>query len=181
MGLDMYFSAQKYIPGGYNHMKGTEKEKTFDSVLSAVGVPRGIAGSSVTVDIQIGYLRKANAIHSWLVQNIQDGKDECQTSYFSAEKVAELRANIRAILATVDKGEPVQEENFGYKYDTYPDLKLDKALAASLLEPAEGFFFGSQEYDEGYVDDLETADRFLTTMLEHPALKNADFYYHASW
>lgn len=183
MGLDMYFTAQKFVAGGYDHKKGTPEEKQFNDILGILGIPREVAGSSITVNIQVGYLRKANAIHAWLVDNIQEGEDKCQEAYFPTEQITELRDICRRILATVDKGEPVTvKPKFGTgSWEEYPNLKLDKNLAESLLETREGFFFGSYEYDEGYVYDLETAEKFLTNMLENPALKGMDFYYQASW
>lgn len=183
MGLDQYFTAQKFVAGGYDHKKGTPEEKQFNDILAAIDIPREVAGESLTVDLTVGYLRKANAIHGWLVDNIQGGKDECQESYFDTEHITELRDLCRRILATVDKGEPVTVKAlYGHgSWEEYPDLKLDEELAASLLGTREGFFFGSYGYDEGYVYDLETAEKFLTNMLEHPALKGLDFYYRASW
>lgn len=177
MGLDMYFTAKKYLGGGYDHMKNTEEARKFDAILDILDVPRESVLNFLQVELEVGYLRKANAIHSWLVRNIQDGKDECQESYFDVSKITELRDVIRKILATVEKGGPIKHLG----WEEYPDLKLDTALAAELLEPTSGFFFGSQDYDEGYVHNLEIADGFLTRMLEDPALKDAEFYYRASW
>lgn len=182
MGLDMYFTGKLYNAGGYAHMKGTPQAKAYTDILKALDIPTEVAGESLQVEIQTGYLRKANAIHGWLVQNIQDGKDECQHTYFPRDKVTELRDICRRILATVDKGAPVMQKGFGDStYETYPSLKLDTELAAQLLEPTQGFFFGSYELDEWYVSDLETAEKFLTQMLEHPKFQSMDFYYHASW
>lgn len=181
MGLDMYFSGKVYNAGGYDHMKNTPEAKTYAAILKALDFPAELAGESIQVEIRTGYLRKANAIHGWLVQNIQDGRDECQESYFDREKVTELRDICRRILATVEKGEPVKQENFGYEYESFPDLKLDTDLAKELLEPTQGFFFGSYDMDEYYVYDLEEAEKFLTRMLEHEKFQNMDFYYRASW
>mgnify|MGYP003525672828 CR=1 FL=1 len=80
-------------------------------------------------------------------------------------------------LDTVVKGEPSNEHG----YETYPDLTVDAELAKELRPTWEGFFFVSYEIDEWYVNDLETADTFLTNMLEHEGLKDCDFYYHSSW
>lgn len=177
MGLDMYFTAAKASFGGYEHNKGTREAETFDAIIAASGFPREVVQASVEVRAQVGYLRKANAIHAWLVKHIQGGVDDCRTAYFSPEKIAELRDTVRQILDTVVKGEPSNEHG----YETYPDLTVDAELAAELLPPQEGFFFGSYEIDEWYVSDLEVADTFLTIMLEHEGVKDCDFYYHSSW
>ena len=181
MGLDMYFSGKVYNGGGYPHMANTPEAETYADILKALNFPAELAGEAIQVEIRTGYLRKANAIHGWLVQNIQDGRDECQESYFERDKITELRDICRRILATVVKGEPVKQENHGYEYETFPDLTLDQKLAHKLLKPVPGFFFGSYEMDEYYVSDLEETDKFLTQMLEHEKFQNMDFYYRASW
>lgn len=166
MGLDMYFTAAKASFGGYEYNKGTREAETFDAIIAASGFPREAVQDSVEVRAQVGYLRKANAIHAWLVEHIQGGEDDCRTAYFAPEKIAELRDTVRQILGTVVKGEP---------------NNVDAELANEILPPREGFFFGTYEIDEWYVNHLETADTFLTNMLEHEGLKDCDFYYHSSW
>lgn len=39
---------------------------------------------------EVGYLRKANQIHAWMVDNVQDGEDDCGYYEVSREKVEEL-------------------------------------------------------------------------------------------
>lgn len=177
MGLDQYFTAAKTSFGGSEYSKGTQEAVTFDAIIAALGFPREAVQDSVEVRAQVGYLRKANAIHAWLVEHIQGGEDDCRTAYFAPEKIAELRDTVRQILGTVVKGEP----NGEHGYETYPDLTVDAELANELLPPREGFFFGTYEIDAWYVDNLETADTILTNMLEHEGLKDCDFYYHSSW
>jgi len=84
--------------------------------------------TTTTVDFQVGYWRKANAIHNWFVENVQDGVDECQEVHVPWEKLQELKALCRRVLDTKN---PIG------------------------LEPTPGFFFGSTEVDEYYFQDID--------------------------
>lgn len=114
-----------------------------------------IEGCSMrNVNVRIGYWRKANAIHKWFVDNVQGGDDDCRDYYVDREQLGELKALCNLVLA-------------------HPEL------AAETLPPSEGFFFGSQEIDDFYFDDLrktvetiERAEQFSD---------NWDLQYHSSW
>ena len=69
-------------------------------------------------------------------------------------------------------------ENGEKKYNV-EDGKLieDSTVAQELLPCAEGFFFGSTDYDEGYYNDLVDTKKIIET-----ALQSSDsHYYHSSW
>lgn len=124
MGLDMYLERDIYIGGNYAHNNITG---VID--LYRKGEPINIDLKKVTdITEQVGYWRKANAIHNWFVQNCQDGKDECQRTEVAYEHLLELKALCQKTL---------NEQN------------------SELLPPVGGFFFGSTEIDQGYWDDLK--------------------------
>jgi hypothetical protein len=52
-------------------------------------------------------------------------------------------------------------------------------MAEELLPNGEGFFFGSQEYDEYYFGDLQITVEMLNKALELPEMY--DLYYESSW
>jgi hypothetical protein len=83
MGLDMYLKAKKYAA---NYAFSDEKDKKMVAVvLKAANMTHLIDEDSpnIYVETTVAYWRKANAIHSWFVQNVQDGVDECQClNYF---------------------------------------------------------------------------------------------------
>lgn len=149
MGLDMYLNAKLY----------TSKyiEEDINTKINSLGVEYPCATEdrgSVELVFQAMYWRKANAIHNWFVQNVQDGVDECQHVYVGRDKLAELR-----------------------------DLCLEAVAKrdADLLPPTSGFFFGSTEIDEYYWGDItETADA-LDKILAHPKFDDFSFEYHSSW
>ena len=184
MGLDMYLQATKYV-GGWNHDGGKQPE--FDAMVGLTGIHPTKEAPSFNITATVAYWRKANAIHNWFVENCQEGKDECQTSYVSRKQLAELRDSCRNALSCAEMREGVVNVGTAYGPDgvrqlTEPgQLVTNKAQVAKILPTKGGFFFGGTDYDEAYIDDLkETADT-LDRLLSDKALATYDFEYHASW
>ena len=152
MGLDMYLYAGKYV-GNWDHDKPEEKME-YKNVLQAIGSKEFTCAGSphLNVKICVAYWRKANQIHSWFVQNIQNKVDNCASYYVRPERLQELIDLCKKVLETKD---------------------------SSLLEPAGGFFFGSTDIDDYYWEDLENTIKQLEKVLSE--FKGFEFYYHASW
>lgn len=152
----MYLTAKKYI-NSWEH-NGEEKAAVFKKVLESVGVALGDldeGSPSGYVEFHIGYWRKANQIHSWFVQNVQGGKDECIPHYVSREKLNKLRNVCMEALTNRDKVE-------------------------EILAPTEGFFFGSQDIDEWYFQDLEKTVKIIDKCLSE-RYQDWTFEYRSSW
>lgn len=108
-------------------------------------------------DEQVGYWRKANQIHNWFVENVQGGVDDCGSYPVSRKQTEELLGIVESIL---DGKEDPQD----------------------ILPTASGFFFGSTEYGDWYMEDLKDAKKILTNILESGIMKdNWDLHYYASW
>jgi hypothetical protein len=185
MGLDMYLHAKQYL-GRYEYNDAAKAEKVkADKVVRAAGFkPSKLIEGGVYVSVPVGYWRKANQVHAWFVNNVQDGKDDCGDYYVTRENLIELRDAAQRVLDTVVKGEPVvnvSEWNPEYTYETFPDLKLDADVANAELPAQGGFFFGSTELDEYYVSDLEDTVKQINGILAEPSFANAEFAYHSSW
>ena len=149
MGLDMYLEREIYVGGMYEHRNVTGRIS-----ITSDGKPLKIKLKRVSSVIeQIGYWRKANAIHDWFVQNIQNGIDECQRSDVSIEQLEKLQSICKRVLANHD-------------------------LAEKLLPSSSGFFFGGTGYDEYYYEDLKS-----TVKIIDDAIKTGTgyFIYQASW
>lgn len=155
MGLDMYLSAKRYL---WN--------KTDDEIAKKVGEIIGVEGdterrfngsSLVVKEISLDamYWRKANAIHGWFVENVQDGEDDCNSYDVDREQLEALRDLCKDILE-------------------HPDDERE-----TDLEPKEGFFFGSYEKDEWYYEDLKNTVEGLDRVLALPP--EYSFTYQASW
>jgi len=157
MGLDMYLKAEKYI-SSWQHDKDTNEGKVFMDILATAGVPKGFVDDSApsgTISFNIGYWRKANAIHSWFVGECQGGIDECQTVSVDRETLAKLKGLCVEVLANPDKAE-------------------------QILAPKGGFFFGSTEINDWYMDDLKHTVE-ICDKCAGLAQKGWTFTYRASW
>lgn len=154
MGLDMYLTANRYI-SAWGHSK-TDETKLFNQLLTNAGVDLGdVATPSGEIEFHIGYWRKANQIHSWFVQNVQDGKDECVRHFVHNDKLRELRKTC--------------------------EFALDHPKRAEdILTPKDGFFFGSMEVDNYYFDDLRDTIKIIDKCLSFK-YKDWRFFYQSSW
>ena len=74
MGLDSYLKKRIYIGAEYEH------RKVKGSInLTAENKPIKVDLKKVTEIIEsVGYWRKANHIHKWFVDNVQNGEDDCK-------------------------------------------------------------------------------------------------------
>ena len=112
------------------------------------------SGDVNAIEIEAIYWRKANAIHDWFVRECQGGVDECQQTYVGREKLLQLKAVCEAVLT-------------------------NRRDAPKLLPTASGFFFGSTDYDDYYIEDLKSTIQIIDDALTLP--ENWDFEYHSSW
>lgn len=154
MGLDMYLTKKTYVKN-WNHMSDDEKHNVSVEGKSA----KEIKPERIThIEEEMGYWRKANQIHNWFVQNVQNGNDDCGSHYVSVELLEELSSKCKAVLA-------------------------DHSKAEELLPSSNGFFFGGTEYDGWYFQNLEYTvdmiDGILKEMKENDAYY--EFYYDSSW
>ena len=164
MGLDMYLYLRKseYHSGGaWKPEIEREKAKYPKELKSVEEEIKQVNFPSVSVDIvyQVGYWRKANAIHSWFVENCADGVDDCRDIYVSKDQAKDLLTLCDKVLA-------------------------DHSKAKEELPTQQGFFFGSQEYDQFYFEDIEYTQHILEKVLaflETKEGKDYDIVYCASW
>lgn len=113
MGLDMYLTARIHLASD----AGVE--------VSGVDATQGLEVAAVEYDL--GYWRKANAIHGWFVNQVQGGVDDCASYDVSIYQLRSLRDACNKAL------EEINPEG---------------------LPPTSGFFFGSTDVDDYYWDDL---------------------------
>ena len=190
MGLDMYLDKCSRKVWGYKDMD-IDKMKVNNPALYEELKPfiimRGKYHPWESFFAEVGYWRKANAIHKWFVENVQNDVDDCGHYEVSKEKIEEL---LRVCVAVRDGSKMADGliEN-GYTYENgkkKPFMEEGKyivntELAEELLPTQDGFFFGSTNYDEYYMEDIaDTID-----ILQH-ALDTVDFdremvVYSASW
>lgn len=156
----MYLQAEKYY-SSYD-FRGAQQVADCKAISTLVGMTPHPGCPSLVVRTTIGYWRKANAIHKWLVDHVQDGVDECQQSRVDREQLQELLDLCKSLWKNQSK-KGVQSE------------------IQEKLPPASGFFFGSTEVEEGYWQDIGETIEILTNALTNESLADCDFYYQASW
>lgn len=150
MGLDMYLTAERYL--------WSSEEAISKEVANLLGLQLdGDRMRITTIKAEAMYWRKANAIHRWFVENVQDGEDDCKSYEVAREQLLELR-NLCANLCK----------------------KKELATAEEELPTEDGFFFGSTEYDEWYWNDIENTVVGLDKALETFG-DGWYFSYQASW
>ena len=164
MGLDMYLTKRTYVKN-WNFQKDEEKHKVtvkFNGKSRKDIKPKRISH----IEEEVGYWRKANHIHSWFVENVQKGIDECQESYVSLERLTELRDLCKEVV----------------------ERKGDDDFVSENLPTGSGFFFGGTEYDEYYYEDCKETIKILNAILKEEeivrdteGIYNGEYYYQASW
>ena len=122
-------------------------------VAEAIGLPDADVRE---VSVLVGQWRKANQIHNWFVQNVQGGEDDCKPYYVGTDQLKELKDLCVRLLDTKDKKE-----------------------AEEMLPNTEGFFFGSQDYDDYYWGDLMETVEIIDKCFSLPDVWG--FEYQASW
>jgi hypothetical protein len=150
MGLDMYLHAKRYL---WSYRDESEDSAIAKQISQVAGISDDFEVQEIK--IKAGYWRKANQIHRWFVQNVQEGQDDCGNYYVSRQHLLDLKELCVKVIA-------------------------DKELASTELPTESGFFFGATEYDDWYYQDLaetiEIIDKALT-LDQH----QWDFEYHSSW
>jgi len=147
MGLDMYLNAERYL---WSHDAGDKQ--ISENIGQLIGMP--VCGNVKTITVEAGYWRKANQIHRWFVQNVQDGNDDCGNYCVSRKRLIELKDLCKKVLENKD-------------------------LASTVLPTESGVFFGNKEYDQWYFDQLKDTIEVIDNALAMP--EQWDFNYRSSW
>ena len=145
MGLDQYLYKETYV----GH------DKIYEELLSAF---HKLGMNPKFITEEVAYWRKANHIHKWFVDNVQNGVDDCGTYDVSTDDLFELIKLCESVLE-----------------------KRDDEFSKANLPTTSGFFFGSTVYDEYYYSDVESTIRMLKLVVEADENGWADYKYRSSW
>ena len=148
----MYLYKKTYLCGSSNNAEIS---------LEKNGVKQVIIPNNLKYFVEeVMYLRKANAIHKWFVENVQEGEDDCGEYDVQIYKLKEL-------------------------LDLCEQVKSKPDLAFTLLPTKGGFFFGNTTYDSEYFEDIDYTINTLTSILEeyNNTLNNSyvSYIYTSSW
>lgn len=156
----------------------------------------------------VGYWRKANQIHNWFVQNVQGGEDDCEFYEVSQSKLIELRDTCQKVIDTaiIEDGYILAYEHFGDDIERVKEIEKKNGrdvqvvqkdgyikvyvpgkviknadVVAELLPTAEGFFFGRNEYDQYYLEDIKETIDIINNVLDDTDFEEYTIAYHSSW
>jgi len=106
---------------------------------------------------EIKYWRKANQIHSWMNKNIST-IENCEFYHISKDQLQSL-------------------------LDTCIEVKTRKDLDYNNenLPTSQGFFFGTDDYDDWYYTEVEETIEALQQIIEETNFNNEEIYYWAWW
>jgi hypothetical protein len=169
----------------------------YAQLLKDTGLPRCEGSPMATlyadrVEVNVAYWRKANAIHRWFVDVVQGGVDECQASEVTRDQLDALRLSAQTVLDAVEVKPGLITNGYTLSQGEDGDLIRSPILeeggvvvagtdvAEELLPTKPGFFFGSTDYDEWYVQGLRDAVKQITAALDSTPAE-ATFIYRASW
>ena len=164
MGLDMYFYARKTTyksfskwdePNSADETNYPEDLKTFSDYI----YDRNFKSVQTEIRYQIGYFRKFNALHSYIVKTFADGVDNCQDIILYKEDVEQIKKVLDDVL----------------------NAHQQVGKAKELLPTQSGFFFGSTAYDEFYFEDVKDAADLMQNLLDNFDFENYQLIYEASW
>ena len=164
MGLDMYFYARKTTyksfskwdnPDSTNEVNYPEDLKTFSDYI----YDRNFKSVQTETIYQIGYFRKFNALHSYIVKTFADGIDNCQDIILYKEDVEQIKKVLDEVLNAHQQVEKAKE----------------------LLPTQSGFFFGGTDYDEYYFEDVKDAADLMQNFLDNFDFESYQLVYQASW
>lgn len=139
------------------------------------------------IEAMVCYWRKANQIHNWFVENVQDGVDDCGTYEITEDQLNQLLEICNNVLAhselisgTVNNGYTFKN---GKQVPIFQEGQIiaDSSYAAAYLPCASGFFFGSTEYDQWYYNDVKFTKEKLEEILKETDFENEIVFYSSSW
>lgn len=160
MGLDMYLFCNSRTLTNMVH-----EAKPYDEYVTDFYRTNGI----------VMYWRKANAIHKWFVDNVQDGKDDCGIYEVEWEQLMELRDICKRIVDECPLVDGMVKNGTVFENGQWRDnmesgkVMTNTAIAKELLPTQDGFFFGGCDYDQWYYEDVRrTVDEIdrISSMLE---------------
>jgi hypothetical protein len=164
MGLDMYlYAVPKIQQMSYLEILETDRilnrPKKEHQDLSQIPEPhiecKELGQSYPSLVIELAYWQKANQIHNWFVNNVQNGQDDCLPYEVSREHILQLYKCCQEVLC--------------------------KHNGSQVLPTKSGFYFGSIEYDRFYYMDVEQTKNIAADILEKYDFGTYQLIYNSNW
>ena len=171
MGLDMYLDKCDRRAYGFKDLDISDVKKNNPSLYNTIKPyikERGSYYRWESLFEEVGYWRKANAIHKWFVDNVQDGVDDCERYEVSKEQLKNL---LDVCVKVVDASKCTEDGEY----------LINVEIAEKLLPTQGGFFFGSIEYDQWYIDDVVETIDILKKVINDTDFDREIITYTSSW
>lgn len=124
------------------------------------------------------YWHKAYHIHAWFVDNMQDGRDDCESYYVGGWFLCDLLDVCRKVIkaSKLVEGEVWASTTYDKDHpngiDQWQSGKVieDPSVARQLLKMSEVHVLGSKrQYDEDYLKDVIVTRDWAERMMEDEA------------
>ena len=178
MGLDMYLYKFKRPPVCYGGPLMTNE--MFSDLYS----------NHKDAFEEVGYWRKANAIHRYFVDAVQDGEDDCQFhNEVTPEILTDLRDRCKRIIEStaVINDNIVKGMHFDFSSQSWQELMedsetiVDEDVCDRELPTQSGFFFGGLGYDEWYLNHVAYTYELCDNLLKETDFNSEMLFYLSSW
>lgn len=193
MGLDMYLKRGKKIPkiswDEYKEIRNKvaiDDEEVLEKYKDYV-VNCGEYYKWNDLVKEVGYWRKANQVHKWMVDKVQNGVDDCDLYEVKKEDLERLLWICECIVQNCKliDGKVVNGYTFkdGMKVPIIENGKVmtNIDVAKNLLPTSSGFFFGGIDYDEYYMSDITNTIEIIKRVLKETNFDEEYICYESSW
>jgi hypothetical protein len=158
MGLDMFLFKTKRTNHSIDELKSldrydlTPEDEDVKDLLPLY--ESDYSKGKYCIFKEVSYWRKFNALHNWFVTNVQIGIDDCGMYEVTKDHVEDLLDTLFIVLEEKDPTD---------------------------FMPVIGFFFGSNEVDEYYWEQVENTRDKMYRLLNDFDWENERLFYHSSW
>lgn len=215
MGLDMNIYKTKkinnfsaidyyYANKAFEYYADKELAKTngwnFDFSLTDWNIPefmtkekikplQNIYSKHYTIFEQIADWSKANQIHAWFVNNIQNEIDDCSYYFVTKDNLLDLKEICEKVL----KLNPYTLDKDSYLLYYSANNLIEKGIITKeqyakletelnkILPTKEGLFFGPTDYALSYFLNVKETLKMLTKILDNADFENEVYLYNSSW
>lgn len=197
--IDYYYANE-----AFNYYAEKELAKTngwnFDYSLTDWNIPetmtkekikplQNIFSKQSTIFETVASWDKANQIHAWFVNNIQNGVDNNSYYFVTEDDLLDLKEICEEVL----KLNPYMLDKDSYLLYYSVNGLIEKGIITKeqyakletklnkILPTKDGFFFGPTDYTLSYFLNVKETLEMLTKTLDNANFENEVYLYHSSW
>lgn len=198
--IDYYYANEAFDYYAEKELAKTNDWKFDFSLTMDWGVPKtftkekikplqNIYSKKSTIFETVASLEKANQIHAWFVNNIQNGVDNNSYYFVTEDDFLELKDICEEVLEL----NPYNLDKDSYLLYYSSNNLIEKGIITKeqyskletelnkILPTKEGFFFGPIDYALSYFLNVKNTLEMLTKILDNADFENEVYLYHSSW